>query len=90
MNNAKAPPAARIGAANALLDRGYGKPGQAVDTQEIVHPQRDYSSLSNEQLLTLIDILAPVEGGIPPEFAEAVEALRRETQRCEGNGSAAA
>ena len=27
MKNAKAPPAARVAAANALLDRGYGRPG---------------------------------------------------------------
>ena len=26
MHDAKAPPAARVAAANALLDRGYGKP----------------------------------------------------------------
>jgi hypothetical protein len=27
MRNAKSPPAARVAAANALLDRGYGRPG---------------------------------------------------------------
>jgi hypothetical protein len=27
MKNAKSPPAARVAAANALLDRGYGRPG---------------------------------------------------------------
>jgi hypothetical protein len=27
MKNAKAPPAARVAASNALLDRGYGRPG---------------------------------------------------------------
>jgi hypothetical protein len=31
MNNPKAPAAARIAAASALLDRGYGKPLQTVD-----------------------------------------------------------
>ncbi len=30
MRNKKTPPAARVSAANALLDRGYGRPGQAV------------------------------------------------------------
>ena len=30
MNNTKSPPAARIQAASALLDRGLGKPHQAV------------------------------------------------------------
>ncbi len=31
MNNRKAPPAARVGAANAILDRGFGKPLQGVE-----------------------------------------------------------
>jgi hypothetical protein len=35
MNNAKAPAAARISAASALLDRGYGKPLQAVDSTNV-------------------------------------------------------
>ena len=30
-SNAKAPPAARVSAATAILDRGYGKPRQAVE-----------------------------------------------------------
>ena len=30
MNDAKAPPQARVAAANALLDRGHGRPAQAV------------------------------------------------------------
>jgi len=30
MTDPKAPPAARISAANALLDRGYGKPSQHI------------------------------------------------------------
>jgi len=30
-NNSKAAPAARVSAASAILDRGYGKPRQAVD-----------------------------------------------------------
>jgi hypothetical protein len=31
MHSAEAPPAARVAAANALLDRGWGKPAQPVD-----------------------------------------------------------
>jgi len=31
MLNEEAPPAARIGAAAAILDRGFGRPAQAVD-----------------------------------------------------------
>jgi hypothetical protein len=34
MNDPKCPPAARVSAANALLDRGYGKPPQYVTSQE--------------------------------------------------------
>jgi hypothetical protein len=31
MNQSEAPPAARVAAANSLLDRGWGKPAQPVD-----------------------------------------------------------
>jgi hypothetical protein len=31
MRNTKAPPAARVSAANAILDRGHGKPPQTID-----------------------------------------------------------
>lgn len=31
MNSDRAPPAARVAAANAILDRGYGKPAQTLD-----------------------------------------------------------
>lgn len=30
MNQADAPPAARVAASNALLDRGWGKPAQTI------------------------------------------------------------
>ena len=30
MDNSKAPPAARVGAANSLLDRGWGRPAQVI------------------------------------------------------------
>jgi hypothetical protein len=33
MNNAKAPPAARIAAASVLLDRGYGKALQSIESR---------------------------------------------------------
>jgi Family of unknown function (DUF5681) len=32
MLNGKAPPAARVGAATAILDRGWGKPAQSIET----------------------------------------------------------
>ena len=37
MRDPKAPAAAQIAAASALLDRGYGKPSQAIDTNTNVH-----------------------------------------------------
>jgi hypothetical protein len=53
MRNTKAPAPARIAAANAILDRGWGKPKQAVETSNdsalelihriervIVHPEK--------------------------------------------------
>jgi hypothetical protein len=52
MRNTKATPPARVAAANALLDRGWGKPTQAIGNDEsalelihriervIVHPER--------------------------------------------------
>ena len=51
MRNTKATPPARVAAANALLDRGWGKPTQAIGNDEsaldlihriervIVHPE---------------------------------------------------
>ena len=33
MNETSAPPAARVSAASAILDRGWGKPAQAVGTE---------------------------------------------------------
>jgi len=40
MNDAKSPPAARVSAANALLDRGYGKPPQHITGDEISYVAR--------------------------------------------------
>ena len=37
MRNPKAPAPAQIAAASALLDRGYGKPSQAIDATNNVH-----------------------------------------------------
>ncbi len=33
MNDCKAPPSARVGAATAILDRGWGRPMQAVEAK---------------------------------------------------------
>jgi hypothetical protein len=53
MKNPKAPPAARISAAVALLDRGHGRPFQAVD----VKVDWDLDLLTDEELATLEQIL---------------------------------
>jgi hypothetical protein len=50
MNDEKTPPAARVAAANALLDRGYGKPTQPISkTVAKVDP----SSMSDEELAAI-------------------------------------
>src|SRR6185369_2991219 len=50
MHNEKAPPAARVAAANALLDRGYGKPTQPI-SQTLA--KIDPSSISDEDLAAI-------------------------------------
>jgi hypothetical protein len=62
MKSPNAPAAARVSAAQALLDRGYGKPVQAVE----VSSQPDLSHLSDEDLETLERILRPPEFPAPP------------------------
>jgi hypothetical protein len=50
MNDEKTPPAARVAAANALLDRGYGKPTQPISkTLAKVDP----STLTDEELAAI-------------------------------------
>jgi hypothetical protein len=51
MRDAKAPPAARVAAANALLDRGYGKPTQPFFSQTVARV--DPSSISDEELAAI-------------------------------------
>ena len=51
MENIKAPPAARITAAVAILDRGYGRPHQ---TSERVTVQKPVSEMSDEELIARI------------------------------------
>ncbi|WP_424133192.1 DUF5681 domain-containing protein [Roseiarcus sp.] len=57
MLDVKAPPAARIGAATAILDRGFGRPGQAVDIA-VVH---DLTRLTDQQLEELEHLVAMIE-----------------------------
>src|SRR6476620_448822 len=51
MRDEKAPPAARVAAANALLDRGYGKPTQPI-SQTVA--KVDPSTLSDEELAAIV------------------------------------
>jgi hypothetical protein len=51
MGDEKAPPAARVAAANALLDRGYGKPTQPI-SQTLA--KIDPSTMSDEELAAII------------------------------------
>jgi hypothetical protein len=51
MSDEKSPPAARVAAANALLDRGYGKPTQPISkTLAKVDP----STMSDEELAVIV------------------------------------
>jgi hypothetical protein len=54
MKDPKAPAAARISAAVALLDRGHGRPYQAVEVKDGI----DLGLLSDEELYTLDRILS--------------------------------
>ena len=61
MENIKAPPAARITAAIAILDRGYGRPHQ---TSEIVTVKKPVSEMSDEEIIARIRELQE-DGGTP-------------------------
>ena len=51
MQNEKAPPAARVAAANSLLDRGYGKPTQPI-SQTLT--KIDPSTMSDAELAAIV------------------------------------
>jgi hypothetical protein len=59
MSNPETPPAARVAAPNAILDRGYGKPKEAMDAN--VHTSFE-------------SIVLEAWGKIPPQRA-IIEAL---------------
>jgi hypothetical protein len=67
MKDAKAPPAARVGAANAILDRAHGRPSQAIAHSGSVATW-DLDRLSDEQLqelerlMTIIELPGPGHG----------------------------
>jgi hypothetical protein len=60
MRDPKVPATARISAATALLDRGYGRPPQGIE----LSTQPDLTHLSDEDLETLERILR--SPGFPP------------------------
>jgi hypothetical protein len=63
MKDQKAPAAARISAAVALLDRGHGRPFQSVDVKIDYYLEQ----LSTEDLMTLHQILERLEKGQPAD-----------------------
>ena len=50
MRDENAPPSARVSAANAILDRGYGKPAQSVDLTS----RNVCAEMSDEDLIAII------------------------------------
>lgn len=64
----ESPPQAKVSAANALLDRAYGKPSQHVKN-EAVEPTPidsiDFESLTDEQLKTITKL--PTKSTVNPE-----------------------
>jgi hypothetical protein len=58
MGDAKAPPAARALAANSILDRGYGRPGQAL---EATINRRSIREMTDEELLAIAGAAQPGE-----------------------------
>ncbi len=56
MEDAQAPPAARVGAATAILDRGYGKP-----TQPIVAQVSIFDTLTDDEQRALIAAISALE-----------------------------
>jgi hypothetical protein len=61
MLDTKAPPAARVVAAQAILDRGYGKPKQTLDMAAILG-LFDLTRLSDAQLEQWEELIAEAVG----------------------------
>ena len=55
VSNKKAPPAARVAAANSLLDRGYGRPLQQSEVTNITAGARKASDMTDDELVALLD-----------------------------------
>jgi len=56
MIDMKAPPAARVGAATAILDRGYGKPPQTIDAHVNIFDQ-----MTDDEQKTLLAAMAALK-----------------------------
>ncbi|GAA4827343.1 hypothetical protein GCM10023232_27020 [Sphingosinicella ginsenosidimutans] len=65
MRDEKAPPAARVAAADKILNRGWGQAPQTITLAEVPTPP-DLSSLTEEQLeaLETLRSLAPLAAGV--------------------------
>ena len=66
MANAKAPPAARVGAATALLDRAWGKPGTGVEISgrlDLAAFRAGLTNLSEVELAELERLLEKADDG---------------------------
>ena len=64
----RTPAAARVGASNALLDRGWGKPAQTVT--QTIEQKRNARELTDDELLEIIEREAAEGGGKPPAEEE--------------------
>ena len=78
MDDTKAPPAARVAAANSLLDRGYGKPTQPI-SQTLT--KIDPSTMSDEELAALFGTGCKLMSDRTNSVAAAEELLRRRSTR---------
>jgi hypothetical protein len=58
MSDKKAPPAARVAAANSILDRGYGRPSQTINSGA---PDKPVDQLSDAELTAIICASHPTE-----------------------------
>jgi hypothetical protein len=56
LRRAKAPPAARVGAATAILDRGWGKPQQQIDANV-----NFFDQMSDEEQRIMLAALAALK-----------------------------
>lgn len=63
MNEPKSPAAARVAAANALLDRGWGKPDATVT----INDKRDATDWTRDELVAFLSNTAASSKGVAEE-----------------------